>query len=358
MNRLDELVRTELHAQAEAHPVPAGLADRAIAGGRRRRLRWRVPVAAVAAAVLAGTGGLIAQSAGSDGYRSVVYATHTRIGATWRILDPTTGRYRSVAGLGRISAPSTDLRYAVVTPPSTTKQPVTRLGRYDGWTGEIRWYDSPIDLDGAAISPDGRYAMASGSSLATGDEVVFVDLTDGSVTSTPMSEPLARHWPLQWLADSRHFAMGTAIMDLAGRRTGTLPASDTWEVQAVRPDGSGLLVRPQNAGNRYALADERGRLSKPVTVSGCLTPPPTASPGAQPVSDCLWPTYLGWRGGDRILLAVHDYGRAPGDDYGHTVVDVDLRTGARQELDVYDGPPIDEIMVAPAPGGRQPFPTF
>ncbi len=65
------------------------------------------------AAVLAGTGGLIAQSAGSAGYRSVVYATHARDDTQWRVLDPTTGRYRTVE-VGTVSVPTTDLRYAAV----------------------------------------------------------------------------------------------------------------------------------------------------------------------------------------------------------------------------------------------------
>jgi len=191
MTRLDELISDELTAIANSSPVPADLAERAIAGGRRRR---------------------------------------RRIGATLA---------------GAVSAP-------FVTSVNAAVSPERRIGRYDTTTGDIRWYDIPVLLGTAPrISPDGRYAAAAANNPSDRPEeafakVVVVDLTTGRATVVDLAPadaaaavytinglPAGFHPGdgLTWRPDSRHLMVGNAIVDLTGRHTGTLPPKAPSTVQ-------------------------------------------------------------------------------------------------------------------------------
>jgi hypothetical protein len=312
----------------------------------------------------------------------VVYATHARDDTQWRVLDPTTGRYRTVE-VGTVSVPTTDLRYAAVTEERTPTHMPKRLGRYDSTTGAIRWYDSPIPLyGGAAIAPDGRYAVAVGED-GTVFRLVIVDLTDGSATLAPKPDI----GPLAWLADSRHIEVGTAVIDLTGRPTATMPARSGSSIVAPRPDGSALLV--EAGTGRYALTDSHGRTESLAAGPGCppLSGYPTApitdfptrshvadpprssgtpswpspsgpgSPGPAPSAACPVVTFLGWRGPDRVLFGTFGYGSVADDKHVY-IEELDLRTGAQHTLTTYSGPAPDEMVVAPVPAGRHPFSTF
>jgi hypothetical protein len=204
MTDLTALVRSELTELADASQPSADLADRAVTAGIRRRL-WRraataaAGAAAVLAVTLAATQVFAPQApqprpAAADP-RNAVYATD-RNGLTARVLDPTTGAYRTI-GVDVISAPATDLRHAAVTPPRVSDGrgnpidfPPNRVGRYDATTGDIRWYDVPLGVGVPAISPDGRYIAAPDYAPAT--RIVLVDTQSGAVqVLSPGAETLA-----------------------------------------------------------------------------------------------------------------------------------------------------------------------
>jgi len=283
---LPDLVRSELQDLADSHPPPAGLADRSIRAGHRRRRRAVAAVAAacvlgvalplaVVAVRLSGPAGVIdTVTTGDTNARNVVYAVHRgawdNAGQTpWQILDPTSGDYRDLAA-GWVSEPSSDLRYAMILPPWVYKPgempgPATRVGRYESANGKIRWYDIGRGIAEPQISPDGRRAVVAEAYGAPGRPVVL-DLDSGA-TQTVTLEPTAEDAiegsygtsDLRWHPDSQHLvAGGHIVVDLRGRVTKILPVPADAAAVALRPTGNGLLVQPQDGG--YALTDDRGRI--------------------------------------------------------------------------------------------------
>ena len=275
------------------------------------------------------------------------------------ILDPSTGRYRT-SEVSLVMDPSADLRYAPVLPvipemsdPSSSPL-VRRAGRYDTVTGDIRWFDLPRRWTAPpTISPDGRY-LAAPIIRGTATGIVVVDTTDGTVeefdiapdalaaldvvvgnVSFDRDPPDIRprgfpDIPLGWLPDSRHVLFGSAILDLTGRRTGTLPVPDGWLI-APRPNGGALFVS-KDALDTLKLTDATGKVETGATLDWtCGTEPPTVCPRA------FFSGFLGWRGDRQILMNSPD---------GQNGIDaVDVRTGTRTRVTTYDA---IRVLVAPA----------
>jgi hypothetical protein len=307
MTRLDELISDELTAIANSSPVPADLAARAIAGGRRRRRRIGATLAAAMAAtgitlMLVGvslSGGL---APAAPARANAIFAYFGDAGERqlrWHVLDPVTGQYRS-PDVSTVTPPTTDLHYAAVSAPWTIPigdgvSPERRIGRYDTTTGAIRWYDIPVLLGTAPrISPDGRYIVAAAQSASDRPEDAFarlivVDLTSGEaklVNLSPADAGAAVYAPdgspygfapgdgLTWRPDSRHVMVGTVTVDLSGNRTGALP---------LPRDGGGALVLPRAGwpfNEHYALVDAAGVTTYTAADQPCFIPVPrTVPPG-------------------------------------------------------------------------------
>ncbi|GIJ63926.1 hypothetical protein [Virgisporangium aurantiacum] len=376
MTDLTDLVRSELTTLADSGPVPTDLADRAVTAGVRRR-RWRrvatagTAVAAAVAVTLVATQFIASKPLPSPDprpaapeARNVVFARF-RGAQTAEILNPTTGGYRTVSVLV-VMEPSADLRYAPVVPPDSpdgtedaTPTVDKRIGRYDTTTGEIRWYDAPYRWAAPpSISPDGRYLVAPVWNAGAGAWAVMVvdaETGDARVSNLAPETVDARNAlagglsydeagvmtvsprysldiVIPWLPDSRHVLIGTAIVDLDGRRTGTVPIRDEWLI-AQRPNGAGALVVPRDALDTYVLTDPSGadvyrrRVDRPCTGTN-----PTAC------SLLVFGGFLGWRGPNHMLV------KSP-EDPGRGIDAIDVRTGERTRLTTYDAV---RVIVAPA----------
>lgn len=375
MTDLTGLIRSELTELADAGPPPADLPDRAVAAGVRRR-RWRraatggVAVAATVAGTLTATHLFAPQAPhpAAPEPRNAVYASYQG-GQVRRVLDPATGEYRTI-DVGSISAPSTDLRYAAVTPSRVSDgqgigHPPERVGRYDATTGDIRWYGVPFGVGSPAISPDGRYIVTAEGQVAAApaNRILLVDTRNGAVrVFDPGPEILAAagvQWAsadmlqnppklqpatdlrrgVVWRPDSRHFLVGNAIIDLTGRRTGTVPMPDrTWLI-APRPDGEGLLVVPDDALDTFALTDASGRISNRVRVTwpSCTE---KLGPPDQVICPRTWSEgFLGWRGDRHLLVPTSQL-----DPYGG-IDAVDVRTGERTTVTTIHG---FDVVIVPA----------
>jgi len=328
MTRLDELISDELTAIANSSPVPADLAERAIAGGRRRRRRIGATLAGAVSAVgltlvLVGvslSGGL---APAAPAKANALFAWYEAVGLgkpAWHVLDPDSGQFR-VINVATVTAPTTDLRYAAVSAPFVTSvnaavSPERRIGRYDTTTGDIRWYDIPVLLGTAPrISPDGRYAAAAADNPSDRPEeafakVVVLDLTTGRATVVDLGPadaaaavytinglPAGFHPGdgLTWRPDSRHLMVGNAIVDLAGRHTGILPLPPGNYMLSVRPDGAGALIKKarwpvslQDAMNDPPLevTDASGAVAYRVTLGPC---DPNATP-VRPIRPTSFPS--------------------------------------------------------------------
>jgi hypothetical protein len=277
------------------------------------------------------------------------------------ILNATTGEYRTAA-VSLVMEPSADLRYAPVIPSEADDVTVPgrkRIGRYDTTTGEIRWYDPPLRWAAPpSISPDGRYLAAPVFNAATAAWAVMVvdaetadaqvlNLTPDTVAArnvlprglsydeagaVTVNPPLALDIVLAWRPDSRHFLIGNAIVDLTGRRTGTVPIPDAWLV-APRPNGEGMLVVPKDALDTYILTDASGRNAhrRPVDWA-CAGTNPTEC------SQLVFGGFLGWRGAHHILV------KSP-EDPGRGIDAIDIRTGQRTRVSTHDAA---RVIVVPA----------
>ncbi|HET8659497.1 MAG TPA: hypothetical protein VFM55_10920 [Micromonosporaceae bacterium] len=308
MTYLPDLVRDELAEVAGSSGLSPGFGDRVLAGARRRRRR-RLVATGVAVLTMAGatlSAALASPLAGpsptSANAANAIFAhrgfTEDDIGHWW-VLDPTTGDYRKIH-VATITAPTTTLRYAAVTRPWTRQfgpgvSPEKKIGRYDALTGEINWYDVPVVLGTAPrISPDGRYAVAVAATGSTRPRdflrtLVLLDLDTGRtrLVNVDPADAAAVEMPttisgvhdvihpgdgLSWHPDSRHLLVGNIIIDLDGQRTGTLPIPDDSQMVSVRPDASGMLVKLAShdpTSDVYALTDAAGKVTGPVTLSGC-----------------------------------------------------------------------------------------
>ncbi|HET8681943.1 MAG TPA: hypothetical protein VFM54_08725 [Micromonosporaceae bacterium] len=397
MTYLPDLVRDELAEVAGSCGLSPGFGDRALAGAQRRRRR-RLVATGVAVLTMAGatlSAALASAPAGpSPASANAANAIFAYISfeegdiGRWRVLDPTTGDYRGIH-VATVTAPTTTLRYAAVAAPwpgplGTGVSPEKKIGRYDTTTGEIRWYDVPVVLGTAPrISADGRYAVAAAESRSTRPEdalrtlvlldldtgrarLVDVDPADAAAAEDTVATGAQVIHPgdgLSWHPDSRHLLVGNVIIDLDGQRTGTLPVPDSSLMVSLRPDGSGMLVNLASddpLADAYALTDAAGKITGPVTLSGCVgaaagrpfptgtgVPPQTAAPSASPVGSAaptevsISPTphmpapdpgqvwcsssqndFLGWRG-DSVILVVNDTAAV------RQIDAVDISTGRR-----------------------------
>jgi hypothetical protein len=397
MTSLPDLIRDELTALADSSPVPADLGARAIAGGRRRRRRFGAAFAAATAAgigltlLIASVSGGLAPAAPAKANAVFAYYAfpggQERVG--WHVLDPVTGDYRPL-DVATVTAPTADLRYAAVSAawPAEIEAEADlshqrRLGRYDTSTGAIRWYDVPVPLDTAPhISPDGRYAAVVVPRSA-GDlfgRLLLVDLASGQATGfdvplagaasavqTGVGSPFGFFDDgLTWRPDSRHLALGTAIVDLSGHRAGSLPLPPDTILVSASPDGAGALVEPESlmldANHTYELTDGSGAVTARVTAAGCAdstpravtpvpgqsVPPGPSSPDPSAVGPAAFDAsatpssiarpsnvvsvcssdhnaFLGWRGPATILVM-------SGNKPRFTIDSLDLRTGVRRVL--------------------------
>jgi hypothetical protein len=386
---IDELVREELNDLAGSYPAPTGLADRAIASRVRRQRLGQASAAILALAGVIGVA-LAVPSATNRLYppadrpqpRNVVFAMHRgvwdNVRQLWRVLDPSTGNYRDV-DVFTVSAPTTDLRYAAVTPrfvyPPAGGMPEPqekKIGRYDTASGDIRWYDIPISPGStAAISPDGRYvALIGGRSDAA--QLIVVDLGTGHASTVDLDHAVLSAMkrrrsraPIDWLPDSRRLVIENQVVDLTGRRVGELRLPDSALILSVRPGGNGLLVDPtrhpympgqaQDDDGRFALTDTRGRtvVDRTATCFGDPNPSPSVpGPGAS-TGRCSY-DFVGWRGPDEILIS-------PADPLGEQLYTLNLRTGETTPIHRIPGSPrIDALIVVSAdrlPAPAQPL-TF
>jgi hypothetical protein len=359
---LPDLVRRELQDLADSHPPPAGLADRSIRAGQRRRRRAFVAVAAacvlgvalplaVAAVRPSGPAGVLDTVTTGDA-RNVVYAVHRGAWdnagqAPWQVLDPTSGGYRELAA-GQVTEPSSDLRYTVIHPPwvyepGKMPEPATRVGRYESATGQTRWYDIGRGIAEPRISPDGRRAVM-GEGIGVPGRLVLLDLDTGateSVTLEPAAAAAIRGSyatsDIRWHPDSRHLVVARHIVvDLRGRVTKTLPVPAGATAVALRPAGNGLLVQPQDGG--FALTDDRGRIVARVSLN--QTCQPEGEPPAQ--RTVCRPAYgfATWRGQNGIVVG-------SGFDQFHGL---NLRSGDLRTLHTMPQDPlrVDNVIVASA----------
>jgi hypothetical protein len=369
MTDLTDLVRSELTMLADSGPVPTDLADRAVTAGVRRR-RWRraatagTAVAAAVAVTLAATRFLAPEPApdprpAAPEPRNVVFARVTGAQSA-EILNPATGEYRTVSVLV-VTGPSADLRYAAVVPPQPSGGTGVdkRIGRYDATTGEIRWYDAPHRWAAPpTISPDGRYLVAPVWNTATNAwAMMVVDAESGEIRvsnlapdtvdaknalpgglsydeagAMTVSPQYALDIVIPWLSDSRHVLIGTAIVDLDGRRTGAVPVRDGWLI-AARPDGVGALVVPRDALDTYVLTDASGGDAYRRRVDW-----PCGGTNPTQCSLLVFGGFLGWRGPNHMLI------KSP-EDPGHGIDAIDVRTGERTRLTTYAAA---RVVVAPA----------
>jgi hypothetical protein len=378
MSSLPELVHDSLTNLTGAAAMPPGLGERAILAGKRRRRR-RAALVAVAAtvavaalvlpfAVLSGGGPPAPATAGPQ---NVLFAVrHTEYLAQsgkesdvhrWEVLDPATGDYRDVL-VRTVSEPTADLRYAAVLPKGDGDQAQAKVGRYETTTGALRWYELPLRPDFAAISPDGRYAVArSWDSVVQATAVAVVDLRTGRVRrfdTAHLYEPepsvgtggpkptrpvlpraglatLDEQSPeITWDPDSRRLRFGTAVTDLDGRLTAQLALPPDTGFVSVHPDGD-TLIRTGLATTDYALVDGTGtvRYGRAAGDWTCEVMPANPRPDrcGKP-----WAQFLSWRGRHQILIqtAPDQYwpaqagSTAPGTEARYEALD--LRTG-RQE---------------------------
>jgi hypothetical protein len=181
---VEDLVRDSLRDLAgEQEPAAPGFADRVLAVRRRRRTRTFASVAAATAAVIAvsvavpqlvsGGGDHVRPSGVTGGQslpvtaisagRTVVaayYTTATRktgkgeavAERTYRLLDPSTGRYKK----------DTRWSYVAVAPGAKTAAvleralPASRVGLLDLTTGKVKqWFDIRMGVGGLSFSHDG-----------------------------------------------------------------------------------------------------------------------------------------------------------------------------------------------------------
>jgi hypothetical protein len=304
MTGLRELL--EQVADGPAPPSPLSAAEVFSAGRRRLRRGRRMALGgAVAALALAGAGAAVVVPTATSGpsvHLNVVYAFNYTGDVDirgWQILDPETGRYRSV-NVSRVSPPTADLRYAAVAPPLSEKVgdewlPAKKIGRYESATGNIRWYDIPVvPYYELSISPDGSRAAVVeqgklvGVNLASGT-VKSVDLPDGIHEATGIfNDPV-------WRPDGRHILVSNYIFDLDGRVVAVQQVPAGTQVRAPRPDRPGLLVRTSNRVEpQVGVTDERGRLVRRTADRwpGC--------PGCSGTSWAAWSARTG-----EILLAAY-----------------------------------------------------
>ncbi|MGN9909739.1 hypothetical protein ACTMTJ_19520 [Phytohabitans sp. LJ34] len=391
MTRLTELVREDLSDLADSHPVPDGLAERAVAAGRRRRRRRTALVGAAAVAVAAAVvvpvavrlGGDVAPGQAATG-RNVIFAKKvaTRPKAAsedpgWQVLDPRTGRYRTAA-VGDVSEPSADRRYAAVLPPYLDTDQA-RIGRYETRTGEIRWYDAPApSVDQPQISPDGRLAAYWVDKPTPGAAMTLVDFGSGKVTPIdaaafaglraeiayvedpelgPSSAGRPRTTyllyppgdPIGWRLENDRLTVGAAILDLNGRRTGTLPLPEKAAPVSILPGGAGALVRPEGMLGVYALTDATGAVTHRVTLRICSHPetPHDRTRGSL-CTDAVM-RFHAWRTPDQILIKEVGYG--PNGEWTNSLEALDLVTGERRAVYRDTGvPPIGGLVLISADG--------
>jgi hypothetical protein len=393
MTRLIELVREDLSDLADSHPVPDGLAERAVAAGRRRRRRQVALVGVAAVAVAAAVVVPVAVRAGGDVTpgqaatgRNVIFAkkvaTAPRAASEdpgWQVLDPRTGRYRNAA-VGDVSEPSADRRYAAVLPPYLDEDQ-SRIGRYETRTGKIRWYDAPApSVDQPQISPDGRLAAywVDKPRPGGGAEMVVVDLGSGKVTPIdvpPAARPRAETAyvedpeldpqnagrprttylvyppgdPSGWLLENRRLTVGAAILDLTGRRIGTLPLPERATPVSILPGGAGALVRPDGMLGVYARTDASGAVTHQVTLRICSHPdtPHDRTRGSL-CTDAVM-RFHAWRTPDQILIKEVGYGRDGA--WINSVEALDMVTGERKAVYRDTGvPPIGGMVLISADG--------
>jgi hypothetical protein len=361
MSDLTDLVRAELCGLADSDPVPLGLADRALAGARRRHRRRLAAVAVAGVLIVALLANLPLvlpsrrQPTAVVPNRNVIYATRLSDNQPWQILQPATGRYRAV-DVASVSAPTADLRYAAVTPQGdqidrrVALQPQGRtIGRYESASGDIQWFPLPVVIIAPAIiSPDGRYAVAVHLEaqvvqlllldLRTG-ESRLLDVAASDALLAASQEPPA--YGFMWQSDSRHLIRDNRILDLEGHQTGVLPVPRDTMFTVARPDGSGLLVRPSPGKlylrrDAFLLTDRTGAVIRQAVVEKACTnsrsdAPASAGPWSSGAPHCNY-SFLDWRGSEQILVR---------DDTAAalTALELDLRTGAVHQV----RPPVDVV---------------
>ncbi|SNX57575.1 hypothetical protein SAMN06272735_2047 [Streptomyces sp. TLI_55] len=239
---VEELVRDSLRDLAgEQGPAAPGFADRVLAVRRRRRNRRFASVAAATAAVVAvsvavpqlvsggrddvrpsGVTGeqslpVTAISAG----RTVVaayYTTTTRKtgkgeGAaerTYRLLDPSTGRYKK----------DTRWSYVAVAPGAKTAAvlertlPASRVGLLDLTTGKVKqWFDIRMGLGGLSFSHDGTKLVIT-TYDENPDHLTEVKSADGGANA--------------WMADRVTSRNGYMIFDMASHN------GSWWQIKSSR----------------------------------------------------------------------------------------------------------------------------
>jgi hypothetical protein len=383
MTPLTDLVRDSLTDLADSAAVPDGIADRALAAGDARRRRRTVLVATaavVAAAAVAAPYTVLRASStappGAPAAQNAVFAMH-RGGSgdpnekpepdpNWEILDPGTGRYRKVVA-GMVSAPSADLRYAMVTPLFTVPD-TARMGRYDTATGEIRWYTAPKPaVSTPQISPDGRHAAYPMDSSEEGEGFAILDLDTGQVVRIRTQRwaiadgdtNVSNTWfypprPHEWLLADDRVTIHDTVYDLAGNRIGRLPLPADTNPIAIRPDGKGALAqslpdgigvaREPGSGPDHAdlvITDATGAVTNEFTLDL-----PTCDPDGPQDCPRPLPAFLGWRGSGEMLVwpgpGVYNRPDTP-------IEAVDIRTGERRVIHQIDGlPSVDRLVTMPA----------
>ncbi|MFC0528978.1 hypothetical protein [Phytohabitans kaempferiae] len=180
--------------------------------------------------------------------------------------------------------------------------------------------------------------------------MVLVDLQTGQVT--PIDVDIPPSWtsisssgrvttafhPFGWRLQDERLIVGGSILDLTGRQTGSVPLAENAVPVDVRPDGEGLLIRPQRWRlDSYALVDWSGAVTRQLTIQECQP-----YGGANRLPDALCtaqaPAFAGWRGTGQILLRGPDRvditnSAVPSDLTEPIVLDaVDLGTGGRHRV--------------------------
>jgi hypothetical protein len=319
-SRMDTVLREALDDMATSAPVPDGLARAALGRARRQRLgrAGLVGGAAVACAAAIAAGVVAAPTdppppelAVAGDIRTIVAfgglmdqitplpsntrppelvrpgkregRPYDRPAAYSLLLNPSTGRYERMPY--RRILPSPDGGRALVWP-----QDSTRIGVWERRTGAVRWFESAGDYgDSGEWSADGERILFM-TTPANGEPAMVLADPDTMATATVrLANPTAGaeciFMELAWIpggegvAESAHCkqsgqwqASGIRTYDLAGKLTGTLPATAALAPGfAYSPDGALILLREQD-GKGVIVVDaatgaERSRLPLPLAGS-------------------------------------------------------------------------------------------
>lgn len=154
---------------------------------------------------------------------------------------------------------------------ATSSNAISILTIIDARNGSpVRRLEVPGAVHHVAVSPDGRYAVAT---LPNADSISIIDLSDLTVRGVVRTGPTPNYAAFN--ADGSmvyvsNAGNGTVSEVEVGRRIvrRNLPAGNTPEHLVLAPDGRTLYVANVDAGTVSALAIERGAVDRTFSIGG------------------------------------------------------------------------------------------